>query len=144
VIYGYPAVVHPANGIIFGFQKFDSIYYRLPEKMAEEIDAYLNEVFSRAAGVKPRKRATGESSLSLEKNWVKWGSYFTPGLIGKCYDYNEGKPINLNIKEDIRKIFPTFFEKMKERLFNLTLVIAFLLAGALIVYAMSYIKEFLK
>jgi hypothetical protein len=141
VIYGYPAVIHPQTGIIFGFLQYTDIYYRLPEKTANKIRAHFDKVFSRKKIRENNRNDSVPVSSLLESNWVADGSYVTDKLIRKCYEYNGGlqqekATFEFNVDEDLVKVsLPTFFDKLLERFF-LLLILA---GGFLIVWLILYV-----
>ena len=119
LIYGCPAIVHPESGIIFGFQKGPEIFYRLPPVTVEAIGKHFEMVFAEAAGIKPGSNLGNSEFRAFDKHWINHGSYLTPSLLQKCYDFNgslHNKSIDLNIKEDLKKLFPTRSEKIMNRL----------------------------
>ncbi len=143
LIYGCPAVAHPESGIIFGFHKGSDIYYRLPPLTAETINRHFEMVFAEAAGIKPGSSNVKSDSRSFEKDWTNRGSYFTPNLIQKCYDFNgnlHNKSIDLNIKEDLQKLFPTRAEKLMNRILNLLILVLVIVAGLVLYYIYTLVR----
>lgn len=149
VVYGCAALVHPDNGIIFGFSISMSAYYRLPVRTAKEVDAHFDKIFYRG-----RKKAehlsdadsTAGYSPSLDSNWSRYGTYLNASLVRKCYDYygkrlDDNGVIHLDIEEDLQKIhLPTFFDKVLERLFILSIPVVICLIGLFLMYAMDNFK----
>lgn len=143
IIYGCPAVVHPESGIIFGFQKGPEIFYRLPPATVETISKHYEVVFDEAAGIKPGSSDVNSEFRTFDKYWINHGSYLTPSLIQKCYDFNgsvHNKSIDLNIKEDLQKLFPTRSEKLMNRLLNLSIFVLAIVAVAILYYIYKLIR----
>lgn len=128
VIYGFPALVQPETGVIFGYAVSMSNTYRLPETIAQELQAHREKERSRARRKKIKKFSGDEPLASyspplLESNWVDSLS-FTSNLLRKCYDYygreqSQRMVIHLNVDEDLEKAPPppSFLDNMADRLF---------------------------
>ncbi len=149
-IYGYPAVIHPKTQIIFGFTVHTEIYYRLPAKITEKINAHFDNIFSRGQKKKVKTRSddsitVDQYSSSLGSNWSTNGSYFLMSLIRKCYDYNgtrqsENIKFHLDVKEDLEKVeLPTFFDEILDRLFLLLILGG---GGALVLFILYAMDNF--
>lgn len=150
VMYGYPAVIHPQTGIIFGFLQYTDIYYRLPEKTANKVRAHFDKVFSRKK-IREGNRSDSVAVYSfLESNWVADGSYVTDKLIRKCYDYNGGlqqekATFELNVNEDLVKVvLPTFFDKLLDRIFLLSIPVVGFLIVLLILYLINNFETIIR
>ena len=110
IIYGFPALVHPKTGIIFGFVMGMVNCYRLPDMIAREYEQYLE---AKDPNYRKNKRGkqTDEAqygSPHLEKNWVE-STDFTSSLVRKCFDYYGTYPhtnavIHFNEEDDLRKV----------------------------------------
>jgi hypothetical protein len=143
VIYGCPAVVHPESGIIFGFQNGSEIFYRLPPATVETIGKHFEMVFDEEAGIRPGSSNGNSEFRTFDKHWINHGSYLTPSLLQKCYDFNKSvhnKSINLNINEDLKKLFPTRSEKITNRIINLLIFVLVIIAGAALYYAYTLVR----
>jgi len=137
IIYGHPAVVHPESRVVFGFQKGTDIYYRLSPQTTETINIHFENVFAEAAGKKPNRADMETAPLPLERNWTKWGTYFTENLIQKCYSFNgilQNQPINLNVQDDLQKLFPTRSERLMNQVMNLLIFVLIIVALAILYY----------
>jgi hypothetical protein len=143
IIYGCPAIVHPESRIIFGFQKGSEIFYRLPPVAVETISKHFEMVFNESAGIKPGSNHGNSIFKAFDKHWINHGSYLTPSLLQKCYDFNgsvHNQSIDLNIKEDLRKLFPTRSEKIMNWLLNLSILILAIVALVVLYYVYNLIR----
>lgn len=143
IIYGCPAIVHPDSGIIFGFQKGSEIFYRLPPATVEIISIHFEMVFDEAAGIKPGSSNGNSEFRTFDKYWINHGSRLTPSLLQKCYNFNgsvHNKSIDLNIEEDLKKIFPTRSEKLMNRLINLSILVLAIVAVVVLYYVYNLIR----
>lgn len=137
IIYGHPAVVHPESRVIFGFQKSTEIYFRLSAQTTETINKHFENVFAEAAGKEPNRKDIKSASLPLERNWTKWGSYFTENLIQKCYNFNgnlQNQPINLTVEEDLQKPFQPRSERLMNQVMNLLIFVLIIMVLAILYY----------
>ena len=110
IIYGFPALVHPKTGIIFGYVMGMVNCYRLPDMLAREYEQYLE---AKAPNLRRNKRGKSSDeaqygSPHLEKNWVE-STDFTSSLVRKCFDYygtypNTNAVIHFNEEADLRKV----------------------------------------
>ncbi len=150
VVYGCAALVHPVSRVIFGFAISMSTYHRMPQKIKDEIDAHFDEVFSRGRKKKAKTQpADGTAIFSppLESNWSSNGSYFTPNLLRKCYEYNgrrqgESAAFRLNVEEDLIKVsLPTFFDKFIDWITPILFFIVFAAIMLFILYAIDNFKS---
>ncbi len=149
VVYGCAALVHPGNGIIFGFAISMNAYFRLPERTASEVDAHFDKIFYRGRKKAEHRSDAGSTagySPSLDSNWSRYSTNLTASLVRKCYDYygkrlDDNGVIHLNIEEDLQKIvLPTFFDKVLERLFLLLILGGGAALVLFILYAMDNFK----
>jgi hypothetical protein len=143
IIYGCPAIVHPESGIIFGFQKGSEIFYRLPPATVETISKHFEMVFDEAAGIKPGSSNGNSEFRTFDKYWINHGSFLTPSLLQKCYDYNgnvHNKSIDLNMKEDLRKLFPTRSEKLMDWIIKLLILVLVIVAVAILYYIYNLLR----
>jgi len=149
VVYGCAALVQPESGIIFGFAISTSAYFRLPTRTAKEVDAHFDKIFYRGQKkAEPRSEAGSAAGYfpSLDSNWSRYGTYLTPSLVRKCYDYygirrDDNGVIQLNTKEDLQEIhLPTFFDKVLERLFLLLILGGGFALVLFILYAIDNFK----
>jgi hypothetical protein len=152
VVYGFPALVHPETGVIFGFAMGMGNSYRLPEKIAEELQAHRDMELSRVRRKKVKKTSSDDfmanySPPPLESNWWLNGMSFTGNLLRKCYEYYgrgqyNGAGIHLNVNEDLEKTPPPppFYEAWLDRVFFLLIIVVGLLIVVFINYAMDNFK----
>lgn len=146
VVYGFPALVHPDSGIIFGYAIGMGIQYRVPETIAREYRMYLEKKY---AHLRPRKKKSTNvsdpinASPPLESNWVDGGS-FTSNFLHKLYAFYSGSQsqsnvMHLNVDEDLRKEPPPppFYDKWLDRLFFVLVLLGALLVIVLILDAMD-------
>jgi hypothetical protein len=100
-------------------------------------------VFAEAAGIKPDSSNVNGEYRAFDKHWMNHGSYLTPSLIQKCYDYNgsvHNESIDLNIQEDLQKLFPTRSEKLMDRIINLLILVLVIVAVAILYYMYNLLK----
>lgn len=108
IIYGFPALVHPKTGIIFGYAMGMGNKYRLPEMFAREYKEYLDRKNAKQRKNKNQSnKAVPSTPLPLEDNWMD-GIDFSESFIQKCYDYysvypNTNAVIHFNEADDIQK-----------------------------------------
>lgn len=151
VVYGFPALIHPETGVIFGYAVSMSNTYRLPETIAQELQAYWEKELSRVRRKKMNKNSGDEPGVSyspppLESNWVDSLS-FTKNLLRKCYDYYgreqyKSRIVHLNVDEDLKKPPPPppFYEAWLDRVFFLLILVVGFLIVLFINYAMDNFK----
>ncbi len=144
VVYGFPALIHPKTGVIFGYAMGMGNSYRLPEKIADELQAHQEKELSHVKRKKTKKNSSDKSHSSyspppMESNWVD-GFWVTKNLLRKCYDYYgreqyKSRVVHLNVDEDFRKLPPppSFFDKLLDRIYN-----AAILLGAFLVLIFIY------
>ncbi len=150
VVYGCAALVHPDNGIIFGFSISMSAYYRLPERTAKEVDAHFDKIFSGGQQKKVKKRSDDSPTTgyfpSLDSNWSKYSMFLTPSFLRKCYDYygkrlDDNGVIHLNAEEDFQKIsLPTAFDKFIDWITLPFYAVVFFLIVLFVFYALDNFK----
>ena len=151
VVYGFPVLVSPKSGLIFGFAMGMSVSYRLPDNLVDEYRAYLEKKSAHVRKIKPQKKSGGEivsnhSALPLERNWTD-GVSFTGIMLRKLYDYyGRGKDHNmilpLNVEEDLKKAPPppSFIDNLLDRIFLLSFPVVICLIMGLIIYLMNNFK----
>lgn len=128
VVYGFPALIHPETGVIFGYAVSMGNTYRLPETIAQELQAHREKELSGVRRKTIQKNSGDRSQVSdspppLESNWVDSFS-FTRNLLRKCYDYYgreqyQRMPVHLNVEEDLKKAPPppSLLDTLADRLF---------------------------
>jgi hypothetical protein len=100
-------------------------------------------VFDEAAGIKPGSSHGNGEFRTFDKHWINHGSYLTPSLLQKCYDYNgnvHNESIDLNINEDLQKLFPTRSEKLMDRIINLLILVLVIVAAAILYYIYNLVR----
>lgn len=152
VVYGFPALIHPKTGVIFGYAMGMGISYRLPETIAEELQAHREKELSHVKQKKMKKNSSDKSQVSyspppMESNWVD-GFWVTKNLLRKCYDYYgreqyKSRVIHLNVDEDFTKLPPppSFFDKLLDRIFILSIPVVIVLGVLLFRYGLDYLFD---
>ena len=148
VVYGFPALVHPETGVIVGYAAGMRNAYRLPETIAQEIQAYQEEELSGVRRKSNKKNSGDKSHLDdslppLESNWTDSLS-FTKILLRKCYDYygreqSQRGVIHLNVDEDLKKAPPppNSLDTLADRLFFPAILVLGLIIVLIGVYIFS-------
>ena len=145
VVYGFPALIHPETGVIFGYAAGMRNSYRLPETIANEFQVYREKELAQVRRKKIKQNSGDKSQLDnslppLESNWVD-GISFTKNLLRKCYDYygkeqSSRRIFHLNVAEDLKNAAPppNSLDTLADRLFLPAILILVLIIVLIGVY----------